>query len=283
MNNFKHRVLRIEPNNTAVQTCAASVCVCFLPIHSGHQVRWTYQPGSHRRKVTQDFSSTFFLRCVPSFFSREEFSHSFPSSTVKSNFVYKRFTNDLIVLHSLGIFSFSFSFFGEKNPVCGDRIHGPTCQKVTWLPLRGDRLVGVLNLHLINTAVHKILSYRMLRIKGSTEYSRWTCVDRPSCSVDEKLHINAPHRNCLRKRRLPASACLFSLESSVALSRTVFFSNRCAAEFNYKSSIQTTTLMFTCQSCRFFLHSSQCRHLRRCITISPLMLPSSPCFCVSSV
>ena len=27
----------------------------FLPIHSGHQVRWTYQPGSHRRKVTQDF------------------------------------------------------------------------------------------------------------------------------------------------------------------------------------------------------------------------------------
>ena len=35
-------------------------CVCFLPIHSGHQVRWTYQPGSHRRKVTQqDFSSTF--------------------------------------------------------------------------------------------------------------------------------------------------------------------------------------------------------------------------------
>ena len=33
-----------------------AVCVlCFLPIHSGHQVRWTYQPGSHRRKVTQDF------------------------------------------------------------------------------------------------------------------------------------------------------------------------------------------------------------------------------------
>ena len=44
------------------------VCVCFLPIDSGHQVRWTYQPGSHRRKVTQDFSSTFFLRCVPYFY-----------------------------------------------------------------------------------------------------------------------------------------------------------------------------------------------------------------------
>ena len=45
--------------------CVCCVCVCFLPIHSGHQVRWTYQPGSHRKKVTQDFSSTFFLRCVP--------------------------------------------------------------------------------------------------------------------------------------------------------------------------------------------------------------------------
>ena len=36
-----------------------------FPIHSEHQVRWTYQPGSHRTKVTQDFSSTFLLRCVP--------------------------------------------------------------------------------------------------------------------------------------------------------------------------------------------------------------------------
>ena len=40
----------------------------------------------------------------------------------------------------------------------------------------------------------KILSDRMLRIKGSAEHSRWICVDRPSCSVDEKLHNNAPHR-----------------------------------------------------------------------------------------
>ena len=69
-------------------TYCITVCCCFLPIHFGHQVRWTYQPGSHRRKVIQDFSSTFFLRCVPLFFSREGFSHSFPSSTVKSNFVY---------------------------------------------------------------------------------------------------------------------------------------------------------------------------------------------------
>ena len=24
------------------------MCVCFLHIHSGHQVRWTYQPGSYK-------------------------------------------------------------------------------------------------------------------------------------------------------------------------------------------------------------------------------------------
>ena len=69
--------------------------------------------------------------------------------------------------------------------------------------------VGGLNLHLDITAVQKILSDRMLGIKGSADHSRWTCVDRPSCFIDKKLHNNAPHRKCLRKRRLPASACLF--------------------------------------------------------------------------
>ena len=79
--------LLFKPMNT-LNGMVCVLCVFFLPIHSGHQVRWTYQPGSHRRKVTQDFSSTFFLRCVPYFFPREGFTHCFPSSTVKSNFVY---------------------------------------------------------------------------------------------------------------------------------------------------------------------------------------------------
>ena len=52
------------------------VCVvCFLPIHSGHQVRWTYQPGSHRSHtgsldvpagVTQEEGHTRFLIHLPS-------------------------------------------------------------------------------------------------------------------------------------------------------------------------------------------------------------------------
>ena len=47
---------------TSDQMCVCvCACVCFLPIHSGHQVRWTYQPGSHRRKVTQEESHTGFL------------------------------------------------------------------------------------------------------------------------------------------------------------------------------------------------------------------------------
>ena len=39
--------------------------------------------------------------------------------------------NDLIVLHPLGIFIFVFQSFSEKNPVCRDRTHVPTCQRVT--------------------------------------------------------------------------------------------------------------------------------------------------------
>ncbi|CAM9216166.1 unnamed protein product, partial [Ascophyllum nodosum] len=37
------------PSCTVYTVVQQYVCVCFLPIHSGHQVRWTYQPGSHRR------------------------------------------------------------------------------------------------------------------------------------------------------------------------------------------------------------------------------------------
>ena len=32
---------------------------------------WVYQPESHRRKVTQDFSSALFLRCMPLFLARK--------------------------------------------------------------------------------------------------------------------------------------------------------------------------------------------------------------------
>ena len=63
--------IRLPSIITLPFTCVNSVdgvheCVCvFFPLILDIQVRWTYQPGSQRREVTQDFSSTFFLRCVP--------------------------------------------------------------------------------------------------------------------------------------------------------------------------------------------------------------------------
>ena len=50
-----------------------------------------------------------------------------PSSTVKSNFVYR---SPLV-----GHFFYYFPFFSEKNPVYRDRTRVSTCQKVTRLPL----------------------------------------------------------------------------------------------------------------------------------------------------
>ena len=71
--------------------------VCVLSFHlfwtSG---LWTHQRGSHRRKVTQDFS-TFLLRGLPQFLPGEGFSRPFPSSTVKSNFAFPRINRSPLV------------------------------------------------------------------------------------------------------------------------------------------------------------------------------------------
>ena len=71
-------------------------------------------------------------------------------------------------------------------------------------------LVRVLNLHRdkksqARTGDVKILSDRMLCIKGSAEHSRCTCVDRPLRSADGQLHNKAPHRKCLREK---TTACV---------------------------------------------------------------------------
>ena len=49
-------------------------------------------------------------------------------------------TNDLIVLHPLGIFIFIFYFFSEKNPVCRDRTHAQRVRGyMVPLSYRGDQ------------------------------------------------------------------------------------------------------------------------------------------------
>ena len=76
----------------------------------------------------------------------------------------------------------------------------------------------------------KILSDRMLHINGSSaEHFRCTCVDRPSCSADEQLHNNAPHRKCLRKK---TSACV---------SLVVFFTVR-RGTFPYSIEDESNTI-----------------------------------------
>ena len=56
-------------------------------------------------------------------------------------------TNELIVLHPLGIFILVFLVFCEKNPVCRNRTHVPTCQKVTrcQLSYRGRHMKPIIS------------------------------------------------------------------------------------------------------------------------------------------
>ena len=89
------------------------MCVlCFLPIYSGHQVRWTYQPGSH----------TGFLIHLP--------------SVVRAFiFLAKR------IQPFLSLVDREVEFCVLVGHFTGIRTHVPTCQKVTRLLLsyQGDR------------------------------------------------------------------------------------------------------------------------------------------------
>ena len=91
----------------------------------------------------------------------------------------------------------------------------------------------------------EILSDRMLRIKGSAEYSRRACVDRPSRSADEQLHNNAPHRKCLRKKTTACASLLvlfrirrgtfpYSVEDdaiiTISQTPTTHYTNTCCVE-----------------------------------------------------
>ena len=100
----------------------------------------------------------------------------------------------------------------------------------------------------------KILSDRLLRIKNSAEHSRCTYVDRPPRSADEQFNYTATRRteNVFEKRRLPGSACLFSLESGVALSRAVLRTTPVVVVVSHIQRIG-------CQPEKTTLHGSQSR------------------------
>ena len=94
------------PDHRQTYIRSQQLCVCEFSSH----LFWTSNSLEVPAGVAQDFSSTFLLQCVPLFLSREGFSRSFPSSTVKSN--------------------------REKISVAGNQSHVPTCQKVTRLPTK---------------------------------------------------------------------------------------------------------------------------------------------------
>ena len=85
------------------------LCVCVLSSRlfwtSG---LWTYQPGSHRNKVTQDFS-TFLLRALASQLLARR---SQPFLSLVDLEVVFLCANEVIVLHFLDF----FFFFVRKNP-----------------------------------------------------------------------------------------------------------------------------------------------------------------------
>ena len=97
----------------------------------------------------------------------------------------------------------------------------------------------------------KILSDRMLRIKGSAEHSRWTCVDRPSFSVDEELHNNAA-------QKIPSET------TTACVSLLVFFRIRRDGTFPYSveddastiSQTPTTHYTNTCVKLKIVTHLS---------------------------
>ena len=100
-------------------------------------------------------------------------------------------------------------------------------------------------------------------MKGSAEYSRCTCVDRPSRSADEQLHNKAPHRKCFRKK---ATACvslfvfftirrgtfLYSIEddaSSTSQTPTTHYTNTCVkltivTDLSFSERIAIASLSF---------------------------------------
>ena len=62
------------------------VCVCLLPIHSG--LSMDVPAGVTQEEGNTGFFIYLFSAVLALIFSREGLSHSFPSSTVKSKFVY---------------------------------------------------------------------------------------------------------------------------------------------------------------------------------------------------
>ena len=108
------------------------ICVCtsmfynmFMCVLSSHLLwtsdLWTHQPGSHRRKVTQEEGHTGFLHLpsavLASIFIARRIQHPFPSSTVKTNFVYPRNNRSPLVKIPVCVTTSRFELTSQRQKV----------------------------------------------------------------------------------------------------------------------------------------------------------------------
>ena len=154
----------IQPPSIGMKS--ACVCVCVFSSHSF----WTSSSLDVPAGVTQEEGHTGFFIHLSSavraliFLARRIQPFL---SLVHREVELCVLTNDLIVLHSLGIFIFYFLFFSEKNPVYRDQTHVPTCQKVTRLPLSNTE-------NTVSEAVHIELSIQIRRHSYGPGVHRFT-------------------------------------------------------------------------------------------------------------
>ena len=121
--------LRICTHTCAPPRRQGCVCVCVFSSHSF----WTSSSLDVPAGVTQEEGHTGFLIHLLSAARALTFlaRRIQPLLSLVDREVEFLCTNDLIVLHPLSILFFVFMLFSEKNPVCRDRTHVPTCQRVT--------------------------------------------------------------------------------------------------------------------------------------------------------
>ena len=108
--------------------------------------------------VTQEEGHTRFLIHLPSavrafqFFSREGFSRSFPSSTVKSNFLYLRFNRYALVRRYYYYYYLFFSY--KKSQLPGFELTSQRVRRLRGYQLsyRGDRLESINTINSIISA-----------------------------------------------------------------------------------------------------------------------------------
>ena len=155
-------------------TVCWSVVVCVVCVFSSHSF-WTSSSLDVPTGVTQEEGHTGFLIHL--------------LSAVRALFFLARRVQPFLslvdreVLLTIQSFSTRWAFlfiylfiFSEKNSVCRDRTHVPTCQKVTWLPLsyRGDRWTCVIQqiLYCIGYALQRSVSGKIISKLCQTSRAR---------------------------------------------------------------------------------------------------------------